>query len=856
MSRQFEACSIVSNMNKTKMDLNQLVSKNQSIKIVPSVEDSLRATGLNVDLDDNAKLWFQQLKITWKTWKKSATIESHIEMFFHSLPDPHRVALVFTIKSEDFKDCKPKTLPYFIIETLQKWSHVNGVVPDESLKLPAFRIAIQQRNQHFLSLMVKTYQVATIKETILPIVKDMIRDDNCRQASHIVIAMELFEDIPVQDLLFPLILQDKTNMIDEYLAECPNQVQPLLQFLDKLLDKTVSIRDYVQSYIEENKIGHVKYDKLHYKPLGKLVARLCNKFNVPIESCKNLSKNRTTGGLRYLIHQKYQEHNVSSSVWDDLVKDSLKQSAGSAQEFIDMLVDYDKKEALKWAQYLKLPENDLPLALRDLSLQETNDEDEDWDAPLKNATQSCYKLSIPADHIIMIDTPEKFYDLMNSDIVKCNVVSIDCEWKPSFGATQSQVALVQIATLNQVFLIDALILNKQQYSSFWYTFHKSFLENAEIIKIGFGLEQDLKEMKATVTGLGNIKVKGEGLLDLSLLWKNLIDCGLTLSGNSDNVGCSLSSLVQSCFGLPLEKSEQCSNWELRPLRDTQIMYAALDAHVLVEIYYYLQTLSQQQNINFEEICNDVMLEGKKKCTKKKVVDKIQAVDCNKSVKDMKFLVDPTLSNIMCYLRYCGLDTTVMSTTMLWYDVINLAISEDRLILLTKLKCTPTSNFPQKSILDVGKGSIKEQLQKVLSNFNVKIKESDFLSRCINCNSQDMVRLSPNEICNICVNYESSSKNINTRYQRDSDDDDGDFKNFLSDSDCDEDYLQPVQAVYSNNTSCVTNRGVAIEISDVRKLTESQKPGILCQACGKLFWEGDPYLQSVVNVVFSVIKFSN
>lgn len=842
------------------MDINKLVSEHQSIKIVPSIEESLRTIGLNVDLDGNSKMWLEQLKLTWKTWKRSPAIETHIESFIQSAEERYRLVLVFVIKCDDYKDCKPKTLPYFIVETLLKWSERSMILPKEDLKLPAFHIATQQRNQHFLCLIVKTYRISTIKDKILPIVKDMVSKDNCKQASQIVISMELFEEIPVEDLVFPLILQDKPNLIDEYLNECPSQVKPLLIFLDKLLDKTISIREFVQQYIHDNKISHVRYDKLHYKPLGKLVARLCNKFNIPIETCKNLSKNRTTGGLRYLIHQKYQEHNVSSSVWEDLVKDSLKQNAGSGQEFIDMLVEYDRNEALKWASYLNMAENDLPEALKDLSMNDDPVE-ENWDTSDTSAQSphKYYKFSLLEDQIILVDTVQKFDDLMISEVVKNSVVSIDCEWKPSFGATQSQVALIQIATNSTVYLIDTLILNKPEYSTSWCTFHKSFLDNAEIIKVGFGLEQDLKEMKSCVVGLGSIKVQGEGLLDLGTLWKSLLNNGLTLPGNSDHMGNSLSCLVQSCFGLPLEKSEQCSNWELRPLRKTQILYAALDAHVLIEIYDYLQKLCLEQQINFEEICNDVMLESKKKCTKKpKVVDRLlNSVPMvqSRSVHEVKFIVESVLSHLMPYLRYCGIDTIVIPSTMLWHDVINLAISEDRLILLCKLKYTPTINFPQSSILEVGKDTVIQQLRKIFNNFNIKVEQDNLFSFCINCNSKDFRKLNSDEVVKMCIEYERILKPDDVvqadRYAVEYDDDETAYcDNFLSDSDCDEDLYQP--DVYTKN-KLTTNKGATIDIHNACKLSTLSKSATLCETCGKLFWDEDILLKPVAEVVYNFKK---
>lgn len=54
----------------------------------------------------------------------------------------------------------------------------------------------------------------------------------------------------------------------------------------------------------------------------------------------------------------------------------------------------------------------------------------------------------------------------------------------------------------------------------------------------------------------------------------MILCLINFSGpNEDITYNSLSDLVKLCFGRPLNKTEQFSNWEKIPLRSDQIKYA-------------------------------------------------------------------------------------------------------------------------------------------------------------------------------------------------------------------------------------------------------------------------------------------
>ncbi|VDK85455.1 unnamed protein product [Litomosoides sigmodontis] len=65
----------------------------------------------------------------------------------------------------------------------------------------------------------------------------------------------------------------------------------------------------------------------------------------------------------------------------------------------------------------------------------------------------------------------------------------------------------------------------------------------------------------------------------------------------------LSALCERVLGKPLDKTEQCSVWDRRPLRDLQLRYAALDAYCMLMLYEKCVDWASRLDLSINEICS-------------------------------------------------------------------------------------------------------------------------------------------------------------------------------------------------------------------------------------------------------------
>lgn len=147
--------------------------------------------------------------------------------------------------------------------------------------------------------------------------------------------------------------------------------------------------------------------------------------------------------------------------------------------------------------------------------------------------------------------------------------------------------------------------------------------------LGYSHLADLKMFQKTMPAISLSSQMLQSYLDLQIFWQKLdkiAEFKFPFDERSgDDTGKSLSNLVQRCVGHSLDKSNQFSNWENRPLRNEQISYAALDAFCLLEIYGIVQNQCERSQIEFNDLVHSCMIDhNKKKSLSKKTTPAVTA----------------------------------------------------------------------------------------------------------------------------------------------------------------------------------------------------------------------------------------
>ena len=189
-------------------------------------------------------------------------------------------------------------------------------------------------------------------------------------------------------------------------------------------------------------------------------------------------------------------------------------------------------------------------------------------AALREADLPPY-VGIGLDRIVLVDSDALAEDA-GAALLAADAIGFDTESKPTFlkGEESTGPHLIQLATDERAYLFPVLAM---QHSPVL----KTILESPRVLKVGMGLGNDRSALKsrlgielAAVLDLGEaLRGRGEGRI-----------------GHRGTVGAKVA--VAHFFGQRLQKSKKVgtSNWASRRLHERQLLYAANDAHVALQVY--------------------------------------------------------------------------------------------------------------------------------------------------------------------------------------------------------------------------------------------------------------------------------
>lgn len=550
------------------------------------------------------------LKTAWHSEETPAnTVTTVLKDGLQSSSNPYWTLLYLWVGCHDWKK-KVNVGPFhhYVVHAFEQWktkadstqqSHQCFLTPE--LKLSALiKILSRECSEAMFKIIVNLYLLCEgPKDHYLPVIRSAIQNGRFLEASRCITVFHLQSSFNSTEVLFPLYILNLCHQINLYLDGSKSHQQKFVVFLDDLYGG--KHRDLTAQALTWSNEPNVVKQRLQPAVIKKMVMKLAKRFNVGSDAWPIITRSQRYGTLSYLIHKNYDECALPHDDWLDILCDFVQADEGLRRKTIIYLVaKEDYQSAIVLIQKWKLPNYVIPDKLHcalssGLPLPR---------GKYKNVADSAtryYQPSLPASFIKLVDTVAEFNQCTEFISQNATVVGIDCEWRPVYQGEDPQISLMQLATREKIFLLDTLCLKNLLHHDHWFQLHSIF-SNRAILKLVFSFGGDRSVIVALDPVFEDIGTRTEiELLDLSNICDTILQKMphvFPFHSPDQKPSKGLSSFVELCCGFPLDKIEQSSNWERRPLRETQINYAALDAYCLLDIHKVVTERCTQLGIEF------------------------------------------------------------------------------------------------------------------------------------------------------------------------------------------------------------------------------------------------------------------
>nr|XP_036863387.1 exonuclease mut-7 homolog isoform X4 [Manis javanica] len=564
----------------------------------PSGDPVGDAAGTPADGQDPL-LFLQALRTLWST-RERQQLREEAWRGFASLGDP-LAGLLAMLESGQGRQGTGPSLEVWVACELSCWLQARpcpglaqGSPGLKQLQARAVRV-LAKSTPRLVEPLVSIFQLQDAeRRPLLAHIHQLHQDGKFKEAIMLGTKLKLQPELDVEKMCTPLLLQDKASLVERYVAGFPDLQRRLLALMDSWCRPGFDIRTVSRRLPQ---VTPRRLEKLSPKALMRQVLSLREKYGLDPALCPHAATQQRLAALRFLCCKRFVERSMSQENWANCVQGLVGQSPWLQEQLLQLLASHgDTATATHCALDLFLPEGRLPATvaaeLSCLRLQESSAPPRPAGGPSADRTDGHYQLPIARRDIHFLASWEDLASHEEELLQPGRVVGVDVEWRPSFGVGgRPRPSLMQLAVEGHVFLLDLPVFLEPAGGLVTLAFSQlvsRLLLDPSITKLGYGMTEDLRSLGTSCPALAHVEKQLQGGLDLLQAHRQMRMADEPVRGVARAGGPrGLSLLVQQVLGKPLDKTQQLSNWDRRPLSEEQLVYAAADAYCLLEVYQAL-----------------------------------------------------------------------------------------------------------------------------------------------------------------------------------------------------------------------------------------------------------------------------
>ena len=436
--------------------------------------------------------------------------------------------------------------------------------PPDSVADEAFRSFLKHKA---LSLACKAFQLETFGDRYDKELEQLATEGSYTASCQAATILKRFH-FPIETFCLPLLRQGDMRSMENYLENSPEHQVKLVLHLDGLQDARSN------NY------------KLTKKKLKDMIRRYVKKWNIPESAYPLTLKHQDKNTIIHWVVKKF--YNMKRENWREIVI----RGVGDNKEYQEFLVTQISTEDIDEGKYLAKTFNIGESTLRKRRRSRPRGT---FPVAKGSADVDYYLLPLAEEKIKLVENKKDFeHFLSRVDVFSVDTdhhLGLDVEYFRFFDHQEVQMSLIQISLEEEIFLLDFENLRQELSPGDWLSMREKVLLNEKLLIVGFSVVDDMRLLSKTIPGCEDLLEVGENLLDLERDGKSLTKLvGVDITENG------LTGLCLSVLGKRLDKTEQIGDWLRRPLRPSQITYAALDAYSCWKIFQVLKNKACDLNL--------------------------------------------------------------------------------------------------------------------------------------------------------------------------------------------------------------------------------------------------------------------